>query len=157
MNVPLATVHHLYNVVTNHRSWKVAGNNPRRFHPLPKFGSIPRSLAGISPRPVCRAISAILCDKNSGQQNRSRSECLTGIQQQFAVCCSSRNSWRNLARYSATNILNNYIIKVALCNRADHYIFALWYVSIFFIFFFRRLISVAADWMSTILPHVMWP
>jgi len=26
-------------------------------------------------------------------------------------------------------------IMVALCNRADHYIFALWFLSIFFLFF----------------------
>jgi len=42
-----------------------------------------------------------------------------------------------------------------LCNSAGHYIFALWFVFLsFFFFFFPRLISVAADWMSTILPHM---
>ena len=40
-----------------------------------------------------------------------------------------------------------------LCNRADHYIFALWFVSSFF----PRLISAAADRMFTILPHMVWP
>jgi len=44
---------------------------------------------------------------------------------------------------------------VALCNRADHYIFALWFLSSFF--FFPRLISAVEDWMSTILPHMVWP
>jgi len=44
---------------------------------------------------------------------------------------------------------------VALWNRADHYIFALWFLSFFF--FFPRLISAVADWMSTILPHIVWP
>ena len=39
---------------------------------------------------------------------------------------------------------------VALSNRADHYIFMLWFLSIFF---FPRLISAAAHWMSTILPQ----
>jgi len=32
--------------------------------------------------------------------------------------------------------------------------------SIFFVYlsiFFPRLISAVADWMSTILPHVVWP
>jgi len=37
--------------------------------------------------------------------------------------------------------------------RADHYIFML----SFFLLFFPRLISTAADWMSTILPHMVWP
>jgi len=45
------------------------------------------------------------------------------------------------------------IIMVALCNRADHYIFALW----FLLSFLPRLISAAVDWMSTILCHMVWP
>jgi len=43
---------------------------------------------------------------------------------------------------------------VALWNRADHYIFILWFPSIFF---FPRLISAAAHWKSAILPHMVWP
>jgi len=49
---------------------------------------------------------------------------------------------------------------VALCNRADHYIFALWFLASFFLLFFPRLISAVGDWMSTkttILPHMVWP
>ena len=42
---------------------------------------------------------------------------------------------------------------VALYNRADHYIFALWFLSTFF-FFIPRIISAAVDWMSTILLHM---
>jgi len=45
---------------------------------------------------------------------------------------------------------------VALCNRADHYIFALWFLPFFFLFF-PRLISAVRDWMSAILLHVVWP
>ena len=42
--------------------------------------------------------------------------------------------------------------------RADHYIFILWFLlSIFLSSFFPRLISAVADWMSTILPHIVWP
>jgi len=48
------------------------------------------------------------------------------------------------------------IFMIALCNRADHYIFALWFLSFFF-FFFPRLTSAVGDWMSTILPHMVWP
>ena len=33
--------------------------------------------------------------------------------------------------------------------------FALWFLS-FILLFFPRLISAAADWMSTILPHMVW-
>jgi len=42
---------------------------------------------------------------------------------------------------------------VALWNRADHYIFALW----FFFLSFPRLISAVADWMSAILANMVWP
>jgi len=50
-------------------------------------------------------------------------------------------------------------VMVALCNRADHYVFALRFLSFFFLsfFFFPRLISAVGDWMSTILPHMVWP
>ena len=47
-------------------------------------------------------------------------------------------------------------IMVARWNRADHYIFILFLSSSFF-FFIPRLISAVEDWMSTILPHIMWP
>jgi len=43
------------------------------------------------------------------------------------------------------------LFMAALCNRAGHYIFALWFL------FFPRLISATADWMSTILRHMVWP
>jgi len=34
---------------------------------------------------------------------------------------------------------------VTLCNRADHYIFALWFLFVFLLFLFPRLISAAVD------------
>jgi len=53
------------------------------------------------------------------------------------------------------------VIMAALWNRAGHYIFALWFLSssssFFLSFFFPRLISAVGDWMSTILPHMVWP
>jgi len=48
------------------------------------------------------------------------------------------------------------LIMVALWNRADHYIFALWFL-LLLSSFFPRLISAVADWMSAILPHMVWP
>jgi len=44
------------------------------------------------------------------------------------------------------------LIMVALCNRADHYIFIL-----FLLLLFPRLISAVGDWMSAILSHMVWP
>jgi len=38
---------------------------------------------------------------------------------------------------------------VTLCNRAGHYIFALWFLLLLSIFFFPYLISVVANWMHT--------
>ena len=50
-----------------------------------------------------------------------------------------------------------WLIMVALCNRADHYIFMLWFVFLLLLLFSPRLISAAADSMSAILPHMVWP
>jgi len=50
------------------------------------------------------------------------------------------------------------LVMVALWNRADHYIFILFLSSFFLLLFlFPRLISAVRDWMSTILPHKVWP
>ena len=50
------------------------------------------------------------------------------------------------------------LFMVALCNRADHiYFHAVSSSSFFFLLFlFPRLISAVGDWMSTILPHMVW-
>ena len=49
------------------------------------------------------------------------------------------------------------IFMVALWNRADQYIFMQWFVLLLLLLLFPRLISAAADWMSAILPHMVWP
>ena len=49
------------------------------------------------------------------------------------------------------------LIVAALWNRAGHYIFALWFLSSSLFLFFPRLISTVRDWMSAILPHMVWP
>ena len=46
----------------------------------------------------------------------------------------------------------SHLVMVALCNRADHYIFALWFLLLLFFLAF----SAAVDWMSTILRHMVW-
>jgi len=43
---------------------------------------------------------------------------------------------------------------VALCNRQTTYIFILLFV---LSSFFPHLISAIGDWMSAILPHMVWP
>ena len=45
---------------------------------------------------------------------------------------------------------------VALWHRANHNIFMLWFVLVL-LSFFPRLISAATEWMSAILPHMVWP
>jgi len=47
----------------------------------------------------------------------------------------------------------NLVIMPALWNMADHYIFILWFLLLSF--FFPRLFSAVAYWMSTILPHMV--
>ena len=51
------------------------------------------------------------------------------------------------------------LFMAALWNRAGHYIFGLWFLlcSFFLSSFFPSLISAVAVWISTILPHMMWP
>jgi len=60
---------------------------------------------------------------------------------------------------SAHLLIQRPIRMAALRSTCGHYIFALWFlfffVSIFF--FIPRLISADADWMSAILPHMVWP
>jgi len=53
-----------------------------------------------------------------------------------------------------TSVYFYLFVMVALCNRADHYIFILF---LSFFFFFPRLISAVGNWMFTILWHMMWP
>jgi len=57
-------------------------------------------------------------------------------------------------------------VKMRLFSYYGHYIFVLWFLlsifllllSSFFSFFsFPRLFSAVADWMSTALPHMVWP
>jgi len=43
----------------------------------------------------------------------------------------------------------------ALHSRCGRYIFALWFL--LSSSFFCRLISAVADWMYTLLPHMVWP
>jgi len=57
--------------------------------------------------------------------------------------------------HQISNLYINCLVMAALWNRAGHYIFAV--VSFFFLSFFPRLISAVGDWMSTILPHMVWP
>jgi len=49
------------------------------------------------------------------------------------------------------------LVMAALWYTAGHYIFALWFLSIFFFLVFPRLISALGGWMSTMLPHMVWP
>jgi len=55
------------------------------------------------------------------------------------------------------SVTARHLVMVALYNRADHYIFAMWFLSSFFLLFFSPIISAVGDWMSTIFPHMLWP
>jgi len=54
-------------------------------------------------------------------------------------------------------ICESVIIMAALHSRCGYYIFALWFLLLSIYLFFPRLISAVADWMSTILAHMVWP
>ena len=70
---------------------------------------------------------------------------------QLAVCLMARLG--GPGQLSRQSVIPDRLVMVALWNRADHYIFVLW----FLLSFFPRLISAVADWMSAILPHMVWP
>jgi len=86
-----------------------------------------------------------------------------------SVCCMCGEAWSS--RWLMTQLTNGQhacvlvfvpvvdilnipcdcqFVLVALWNRADHYIFILWFL-LLSSFFFPRLISAVADWMSAIL------
>jgi len=62
--------------------------------------------------------------------------------------------WRGAVMDSTKCCCSSWLFMVALCNRADHYIFILFLLSSSF---FPRLISAVGDWMFTILWHMVWP
>jgi len=49
---------------------------------------------------------------------------------------------------------NTLLVMAALRSRCGHYIFISWFLLLSF--FFPRLISAVADWMSAILPDMVW-
>jgi len=62
-----------------------------------------------------------------------------------------------LGNHTFVKKTDNFIM-ATLWNRAGHYIFALWFLLSFNLSsFFPRLFSAVADWMSTILLHMVWP
>ena len=67
---------------------------------------------------------------------------------------------RKIAYTMTTNNLSlksHVLIMAAVCNRAGHIYFHPVVCSSSFFLFFPRLISAVRDWMSAILPHVVWP
>ena len=65
--------------------------------------------------------------------------------------------WGTPATFNGFRVLAA-LFMVALCNRADHIYFHP-VVSFYLLlsFFIPRLISAVGDWMSAILPHMVWP
>ena len=61
-------------------------------------------------------------------------------------------SWKK-GRKTVVVVVVRIVVMAALHSRRGHYIFVLFLSSSFF----PRLFSVVADWMSTILPLMMWP
>jgi len=71
----------------------------------------------------------------------------------------SRLALAHISSFLLFYVFSLCFIMAALWNRAGYYIFVLWFLSFFLLlyFFFHGLISAAADWMSTIHRHMMWP
>ena len=75
------------------------------------------------------------------------------------VCCTAASSVEMLCIDVVYFNFRFRFIMIALRNRADHRDFALWFLLLLLLssFFFPRLISAVADWMSAILPQTVWP
>jgi len=71
--------------------------------------------------------------------------------------CKHTTAIRHAPHLKSFNKVIHHFIMAALQNRADHYIFILWFLLFLSISFFPHLISAVADWMSAILPHMVWP
>ena len=71
----------------------------------------------------------------------------------ISSCAATLNNY--VQKNVEHNLLRS-IIMAALWNRAGYYIYALWFL-LLSIFFFSCLFSAVADWMSTILLHIVSP
>ena len=92
-------------------------------------------------RHICNAVIisfSIWCDRLCGETHNE----LKVAEWITMFCCI----WAMLA-YSTLYCM---VVMAALRSRCRHYIFALWFLSVF-LFFIPRLISAVRDWMSTIL------
>ena len=77
------------------------------------------------------------CQPNFAALNRGRHLCSAGRPSGWALA--------HISSYTCAKTNCS-----TLWNRAGHYIFMLWFLSLF-----PRLISAVGDWMSTILPHMV--
>jgi len=69
-------------------------------------------------------------------------------------CISSLRFPDDICTAAESNDELQQLVMAALRSRCGRYIFVL---SLLFFFFFPRLISAVADWMSTVLSHMVWP
>ena len=113
-------------------------------------------------------ISSILCQN---RHHRCNDNCLEGKRENYQVC-SVQHSVQQLCTVQCTHIMNrpnSLWIGFCLTGPVSLCLDSLWPpcvadVDIIFLpcgfflsIFFPRLISAAADWMSTILLHMVWP
>jgi len=76
--------------------------------------------------------------------------------------CARPNGNRTTRGYAKSQIANSLATGSSTCygfHRAGQYIFVLWFFSfcVLLLSFFPCLFSAITDWMSTILPFMVWP
>jgi len=69
------------------------------------------------------------------------------------LCCKPILAYYTMSQNVPPLAYYNFIT-ATLRSRCGHYIFALWFL--LSSTFFPRLISAVAEWMSTILVHMVW-
>jgi len=106
-------------------------------------------------RDVVNCVDMMVYDRSGKQECFRHLYLLSG-----SWACSLSHWWTVETR--GCHLMTAFVM-AALWNRAGHYIFAMWFLSssssssFFLSFFFPCLISAIGDWMSTILPHMVWP
>jgi len=87
----------------------------------------------------------------------SSSRLSVGLQTFVSINCPNRWPTDTILYDTIRWAILLHIIMVALCNRADHYIFILFLSFFLSSSFFPRQISAVGDWMFIILWHMVWP
>jgi len=116
---------------------KTSGSpRPRRFEPRVRVSCV--ALVASFPDHAEAVVGAVSWRRQIVDPlSISRLRCLSNVDRHVVDC----------------NEPQHLVIMAALWNTEGHYVFVLWFLRS--IFFFPRLVSIVAEWMSAIVPHMV--